>query len=107
MSTPRFVSPIVLGRNMELVAWVRTIMTIVSGCLVGIAGLTGVLGFAAYLVIHVLVSLALLARLGSPGSPADYFPETTPLSFVVGGVGDNLLLYVVFWALSYAGLYNF
>lgn len=104
MSTPRFVSPIVLGRNMELVAWVRTIMTIVSGCLVGIAGLTGVLGFAAYLVIHVLVSLALLARLGSP---ADYFPETTPLSFVVGGVGDNLLLYVVFWALSYAGLYNF
>ena len=104
MSTPRFVSPIVLGRNMELVAWVRTIMTIVSGCLVGIAGLTGVLGFAAYLVIHVLVSLALLARLGSP---ADYFPETTALSFVTGGVGDNLLLYVVFWALSYAGLYNF
>lgn len=104
MSTPRFVSPIVLGRNMELVAWVRTIMTIVSGCLVGIAGLTGVLGFAAYLVIHVLVSLALLARLGSP---ADYFPETTPLSFVMSGVGDNLLLYVVFWALSYAGLYNF
>jgi hypothetical protein len=49
MSTPRFVSPIVLGRNMELVAWVRTIMSIVAGCLVGIAGLTGVLGFAAYL----------------------------------------------------------
>ena len=103
-ASPRFISPIVLGRNGELVAWTRTVMSIISGCLVGVVGLTGLYGFAAYVLSHVLVSLALLARLGSP---ADYFPETTPLSFVVGGVGDNLLLYVVFWALSYAGLYNF
>jgi hypothetical protein len=101
---PRFVSPITLSRNTELVAWVRTVMTIISGCLVGITGLNGALGFVAYLAIHALVSLALLARLGSP---ADYFPDSTPVAFVLSGVGDNLLLYVVFWALSYAGLYNF
>ncbi len=103
-NTPRFVSPIVLMKNHELVAWVRTVMTILGGCLVGIAGLTGAWGFAAYLLIHAVVSLALLARLGSP---AEYFPDTTAFSFATNGVGENLLLYVVFWALSYAFLYNF
>ena len=103
-ASPRFISPIVQMKNMELVAWVRTVMTIISGCLVGITGLTGVLGFVAYLAIHALVSMAMLLRLGNP---SEYFPDTSTLSFVAGGVGENLLLFVVFWALTYAGLYNF
>lgn len=102
--TARFVSPLTLMRNMELVSWVRTVMTIVAGCVVGIWGLSGAVGFGAYVLVHLLVSLALLVRMGNP---ADFFPETTPFYFTIGGVGENVLLYVVFWALCYAGLYNF
>ncbi len=100
----RFVSPTVLMRNMELVAWVRTLMTIVAGSITGICGCTGARGVLAFLAFHLLVSAALLSRIRKP---ADFFPATTTLSFVTGGVVENALLFVVFWALGFAGLWVF
>ena len=100
-----YVSPMVLLRNTELIAWTRTLMTIVSGMVTGILGVTGAWGAAAFLATHAFVSLALLARLGF--RPASFFPMATPLSFVAGGVGENLLLFVLFWALGFAALWVF
>ena len=101
---PRFVSPTVLMRNHELVSWTRTLMTIISGLITGICGLTGYRGALAFLAFHALVSLALLARIRKP---SDFFPATTVLSFAAGSVGENALLFVVFWALGFAGLWVF
>jgi hypothetical protein len=100
----RYVSQISLMKNMELVAWVRTVMTIIGGALIGILGVQGLWGFLSFAILHVLVSLALVARIGNP---SDYFPDTTTLSFVTGGAGENLLLFIVFWALGFGTLWVF
>ena len=100
-----YVSPLVLLRNSELIAWTRTLMTIVCGMVTGVLGITGAWGGLCFLLSHALVSLALLARLRF--QPASYFPMTTPLSFVVSGAGDSVLLFVLFWALGYAARWVF
>jgi hypothetical protein len=39
--------------------------------------------------------------------PAEFFQGSSPLSFVTSSLLDNLLLYVVFWALGYGFLWVF
>ena len=100
-----YVSPLVLLRNSELVAWTRTLMTIVCGVVTGILGVTGAWGLLAFLASSALVSLVLLALLRF--QPASYFPLQSPLSFAVSGLGEYVLLFLLFWALGYAGLWVF
>jgi len=100
-----YVSPLVLLRNSELVAWVRTLMTIVAGVITGILGLTGAWGVLSYLASHAVVSLALLALLRF--RPDSYFPGGHWATFIINGVGENRILFILLWALGFAGLWVF
>ena len=104
-STERFVSPLAVARNTELCAWARTLMSVVAGLVAGILGITGAWGFVCYLGAHVLSSLGLLTQMRL--DPAEFFQGSSPLSFVTSSLLDNLLLYVVFWALGYGFLWVF
>jgi len=102
--TSRFVSQISLVKNFDQIGWVRTVMTIISGSLSGILGITGVWGFLAFAILHMVVSLVVAVRMGDPSK---YFPETTYLSFLVEGAGEQITLFIVFWALGYGFLWVF
>ena len=93
-------------KNAALLAWARTVMTIVAGLSAGICGVTGVAGLGVYVASHLLISAALMLRI--PGALSETFPDVaSPLLFVSSGVFDNVLLYIVFWALAHAGLWVF
>ncbi len=34
-----------------------------------------------------------------------YFPQSKPVDFVLGGIGDNLVTFILFWTLAYALVY--
>jgi hypothetical protein len=95
----RFVSPAAVMRNSESLAWIRTLMTIVGASATGVLGLTGTAGFLAYAVLHVVVSLAVLAAMGF--RPADYVAGSSPASFLLAGLSDNLVSFILFWTLGY------
>ncbi len=94
-----------VAKNGELVAWARTLLSVVAGLVAGICGLTGAAGFAFYAAAHALTSLALLARLRC--APGDFFPETSALGFLAAGAFDNLFLFIVLWALGFGALWVF
>ncbi len=107
MSAPtRWVSQAVVMKNTALLAWARTLCAVVAGLAAGICGATGVAGVGVYVASHVAISLALVTRV--PGALSDTFPDaSSPALFVVGGLMDNALLFIVFWALGFAGLWVF
>lgn len=105
-SSNRWVSPVVVAKNNALVAWARTLCAVVAGLAAGICGATGATGPGVYVASHVAISLALMLRMPAPLK--DIFPDTpSPLLFVAGGLLDNALLFIVFWALGFAGLWVF
>jgi hypothetical protein len=100
----RFISPVALQANAELVAWTRGVVALAGAAACGVMGVTGSVGFAAYVVQHLLVGLALLVRLRlEPGaylSPQVSSPH--PVLFVLGGVGDNLVMWLLVWSFAFA-----
>jgi ER membrane protein complex subunit 6 len=93
-------NPLAASRNLQAAAYVRTLLAVVVGCAAGILGLTGTAGFVAYGVQHVLGSLLLLAL--ARWRPADYFPGASVAGTLLGGIGDNVLAFVLFWTLLFA-----
>ena len=106
MSTPKsFVNPNLIQHNASLVAWARTLITLIAGLITGFCGITGIWGLAAYLIAHVLVSVALLVRMGF--APSVYFVDASPISFIASSIFDNVLLFIVAWALGYGANWVF
>ena len=99
------VDAVAAQRNAELAAWARTLMAVVGGLLAGVCGLTGLHGFGVYFLTHAATSLALLARLRC--APAAFFADATPATFLASGAFDNLLLFIVMWALGFGTLHVF
>jgi hypothetical protein len=96
----RFVSPAAHQRNVETVAWARGMVALAGAAVCGIAGVTGTYGFAAYLLQHVVVSLCLLLRMSF--RPGEYLASSSPLSFVLGGITENLVMWALVWSFAYA-----
>ena len=86
--------------NSKIVNYVRTFMSIISGCLLGIAGFTGLYGFLSFFVLYAFVSLGLLVKMGF--NPDKYLPKQTVHGFVLGGIGGQMFSCVLFWTLLYA-----
>ena len=62
--------------------------------------MTGARGFLAYALLHVVASVALLGWMR--GTPDAFLPQSSPLSFLTSGLGDNLIMYIFVWTLAYA-----
>lgn len=87
-------------RNHKNVEFVHTIMAIFTGAAAGILGVTGLYGFLMFLCIHAAVSVVILVtKMG--GRVSNYLPKST-FGFVIGGAGDHLLSFLLFWTLGYA-----
>ena len=91
--------------NMQAVMWVRSFMGIVSGVSVGILGLTGARGFIAYVVLYVVVSLAIIAKGGF--DLAGTLPGAKLPGFIIDGLMDQLMSFLLFWTMFYALVHVF
>jgi len=84
--------------NTQTLAFTRTSVSILAGCLAGVLGLTGSLGFAFYLLSVLLSTLAWLHRLHFDASP--YFASSWR-ALALDGLSSGLMSYVLFWTLLY------
>ena len=75
-------------------------MSIISGCLLGIAGFTGSYGFLSFFVLYAVVSLGLLIKMGFDVDR--YLPKQTARGFLLGGIQGQMFSCVLFWTLMYA-----
>jgi hypothetical protein len=92
--------------NLQNAAWARTLSACIGALLAGICGVQGLAGFLVYLSIHFITSAALLVPLRC--RPGDYFGQSkTIFSFVTSGIFDNVLLFIVLWALGFGLLWVF
>ncbi len=103
----RFASPIAVMRNTEAVTLIRTAFISVGGVACGIVGLTGLAGgITAYVLLHLIASISVLQL--SAWKPAQYFPQSpSPIKFLLSGIMDNILIFILLWALAYALLHMY
>lgn len=67
----------------------------------GIIGVTGSQGFIAYVLLHLLVSAALLAKMKY--TPGEYLHnQTSAAGFLLSGLGDNIVMWILVWTFAYA-----
>ena len=93
---PRYAAPTAVLRNVQSVSFVRGVVAATGA----MAGVTGARGFLAYALLHVVASVALLGWMR--GTPDAFLPQSSPLSFLTSGLGDNLIMYIFVWTLAYA-----
>jgi hypothetical protein len=74
-------------------------MTIIGASAVGVLGLTGTSGFVAYLLLHLAVAVAVLSAMRF--QPQHYVAGSSPASFLMAGLTDNVVAYILFWTLAY------
>ncbi|GBG34722.1 ER membrane protein complex subunit 6 [Hondaea fermentalgiana] len=87
--------------NMKAIGYIRTISTIVGGFSAGIFGFTGFKGFALFVIQYLLTSMAIVA-FNFGGRTKIYVPQTSNLAFLVSGMGNEALAFVLYWTLMYA-----
>ena len=97
----KLVNPETASLNAQSIMFVRNVMGIASGVACGVLGLTSLYGLAFYLGAHVATALLLLEKMNFRVS--EFVPgETSPLSFVFSGMGEQAMSFIMFWTLSFA-----
>jgi hypothetical protein len=92
-------------KNTEASTRWRTVSSVLLGLVAGFGGFTGLWGFLIYVVGHVCMSAFLLHRMS--WKPEVYLLKATVGGFIFSGLGDNLLTFILFWALGYALIFIF
>lgn len=92
-------NPAAFMNNMKEVSNIRAYMTIILGCIIGIMGVSGYIGFVYYIITNILLSIIIIqfkfhSKLGN------YIPMTF-VSFIISGISDTFLSFVLFWTLLY------
>lgn len=94
-----------IAHNNKVLEYCRTAMCAIGGIVSGILALTGPTGLLAYLVVYIIVSLGLLVKMGTADASL-YTPTKGGLPvFVIAGVGNYALTYILFWTLAYTLVY--
>jgi hypothetical protein len=91
-----------MRHNHKTIDNVRTLLTLVGGCCAGILGCTGFNGAILYVVMYVTIQLCILAAMGFDTHKYTAKPMH---SFLIEGVADYGLSYILFWTLFYALVY--
>ena len=107
---PRHQQPLLVERlsapqvvhNAQTLAFSRTSVSILAGCIAGVFGLTGVWGFAFYLLSVLLTAAVWWQRLGGQAKP--YFAGSWR-AVAMDGLSSGLMSYVMFWTLLYDVVY--
>ena len=88
--------------NAASFGYVRSWSAIAGGVACGVLGLTGAAGLAFYVALHVFTSLVLLRKIKFDLPEYVSGKDTSVLSFVFAGVGDQALSFILFWTLAFA-----
>ena len=91
-----------MAHNHKSIDNVRTLLMLLGGVCAGILGCTGFQGGIMYAALYAAIQLCYVVLMGF--DTAKYTAK--PLhNFVVAGVADHLLSYILFWTLFYALVY--
>ena len=74
--------------------------SIFIGSAAGILGLTGLVGFLFYFISYIIVSISIAAKMNF--DVGKYFPKQTLPTFLLNGLGGQLVAYIMYWTLMYA-----
>lgn len=98
----KFASPVTLAKNMQNATWVRIFLNVIGGAVAGICGFTGAQGIICFVAMSLLTSSVLLSLMKF--TPSEYLGPNAggPLGYMVSGLMDNVIVYIVFWSLFYA-----
>ena len=91
-----------IAGNMQVLIYVRTLMTMAAGFCAGTLGLTGMSGFVFFAAAYAVTSLALLAAKTGFSGVEKYVPGSSAGNQIFSGLMGNALSFVLFWTLSYA-----
>lgn len=94
----QLVNPKHLQNNMRVLMFLRSLVFIVGGLGTGVLGVTGAVGFLVFVAVHLAIAGAVAVRTGF--RVEDYFPQTLR-EFALSGLTDQLLPFIVYWALAY------
>ncbi|GFH61449.1 hypothetical protein CTEN210_17925 [Chaetoceros tenuissimus] len=114
-----------LQRNMQKMESIRSFMGIINGCCAGILGLTNTTGIVFFVTMHMAVGLCIWIKMNlSGGSLAKYrrdlcsttvvkgkYVSSTGvkgiISFLLEGLQNCFMSYMLFWTLFYGLVYLF
>jgi hypothetical protein len=89
-----------LQRNLESVAWLRVLTVVLCGILGGVLGVQGVSGVVLYLAGHFALQSLLYLRM--QGEPSAYTLSASLHAWLLDGVADNVLPFLVVWSFTSA-----
>lgn len=92
-------NPVVVMNNMKEVSNIRAYMIIILGCIVGILGISGYIGFVYYIITNILLSIIII-QFKFHSKLSNYLPISIG-SFIINGLSDAFLSYILFWTLLY------
>jgi hypothetical protein len=85
---------------------IKSYMGIISGCCAGILGLTNIFGLLFFMVCHLVVNGTILLQI--QGDLETFRGrQCTKIGFVMEGIQNCALSYMLFWTLFYGLVYLF
>ncbi|KAL6785404.1 RIP5 [Auxenochlorella protothecoides x Auxenochlorella symbiontica] len=90
--------PLNIKNNLDVLAFNRIWVSLLTGVLTGCSGLTGFRGFGVYLLGHLLLSILLLVK--TKNAPSKYFASSLTLLTSNVFAQTELLTFVLFWTLT-------
>ena len=92
-------------QNIQKMESIKSFMGIVNGCCAGILGLTNSVGIVFFVVCHLVVSACLWVRIG--GDLDKYSKGVGVVGFLMGGLQNCFMSFMLFWTLFYGLVYLF
>ncbi len=93
------IDPVALQHNSRQLLLVKALITIAGAVVVGILGVTGSAGFATYAALQAVTVFVIMSKAG--GKLDDFIPSTA-LSLWSSSLLDQLVTYIMFWALAFS-----
>ena len=90
-----------MQKNMRQIDLVRIVMYMVAGGMCGWMGLTGMEGFIFYFVVSIVIGVGIGARMGFDVKKYTH-PNASLLTLVLGGLGSQIMSFIMFWTLTYS-----
>jgi hypothetical protein len=97
-----FFSRDAMMHNTKQIDLVRTFLTIILGFSAGILSCTGLNGVILYIAVYLIIQICILAIMSFDSAR---YTTIDPIRFLVSGISEYALSYVLFWTLSYALVY--
>ena len=97
-----FFSREAMMHNRKTIDLARTFLTLVGGCCAGILGCTGFNGAVLYIALYLMMQVSFLVMMGFDSAK---YTTLSPAWFIISGVGEYALSYILFWTLVYALVY--